>query len=199
MNEMIAGFRDPYPDELLHSVFARYALGMGYRNMRDVSRDLFGDAQVIATIPFASHLTYFVTHLPPGTAYTTSALIASHTLLPFYAPFLPPERVARLEADMGGAGGPMLHTRSGLMASAVSEPRCLRYCPVCVAQDRARWGECYWHRVHQVAGVCVCPQHAVWLVASSVSSAQRRSRQAYVAAQHALAEGVCPPAITSMP
>ena len=38
---MIGVFPEPYPDELLYSVFARYYVRSGYRNYIFVAEDLF--------------------------------------------------------------------------------------------------------------------------------------------------------------
>jgi len=46
--------------------------------------------------------------------------------------------------------------------------RYLRYCPICAEADRERYGESYWHRVHQMQGVDICPYHHCRLVDSSV-------------------------------
>jgi len=38
---------------------------------------------------------------------------------------------------------------------------CVHFCPYCVEEDRKQFGECYWHRVHQIPGVEVCPFHNI--------------------------------------
>ncbi len=37
--------------------------------------------------------------------------------------------------------------------------RFLRYCPMCVTEDRGKYGEAYWHRTHQISQLTVCPKH----------------------------------------
>jgi hypothetical protein len=49
------------------------------------------------------------------------------------------------------------------MASRVSTPEWFRFCPVCVIEDHNDVGEIYWHRLHQLPGVLVCPGHNVFL------------------------------------
>ena len=72
--------------------------------------------------------------------------------------------------------------RSGLMASRVYLPTHLRYCPVCKEEDEKQNGETYWHRLHQLAGVLVCPAHQVFLEDSHVSRcAGRKSLQFFTA------------------
>ena len=113
-----------------------------------------GAQHIIASIPFVSHLDYFVAHQPQDHRFTAELLIAEHTLLPFYTPFLPWERTEQLKMDMRGANGPGIYMRIGLMASVVPSPQYLQYCPECTKEDQKRFGEMYWHRNHQVPGVC---------------------------------------------
>ncbi len=44
----------------------------------------------------------------------------------------------------------------------------LQFCPQCLAEDLQHYGEMYWHRLHQVAGVRVCLIHGVGLENSKV-------------------------------
>ncbi len=45
----------------------------------------------------------------------------------------------------------------------------LCYCPECVKEDRATYGETYWHRLPQLPGVCLCPKHQVPLRESLIT------------------------------
>lgn len=183
---MLGFFPDPYPEEVFYSLCARFSERMGYTTLRQVVEELFGDGQVIATVAFPSHLDQLVARLPPGSGYTAASLIADHTLLPFFGPFLPPTRLIRLSEDMRGKRGPALHMRAGVMASTVPLPSALRYCPCCVEEDRTRFGETYWHRLFQLPGVLVCPDHQVWLEESPVAIQHRQTRQVFVSAEQAL-------------
>lgn len=44
----------------------------------------------------------------------------------------------------------------------------MRYCPLCAAIDRKKYGETYWHRKHQLPGVEICLEHRCRLEDSSV-------------------------------
>lgn len=180
---MLATFPDPYPDEVLYSVWARTGQRLGYPRQRDLVVDLFGDHNTTASVTFSSHLHHVVARLPSGSPYTVDRLIWHHTLLPFYAPYLPPKRVTQLVADMAGAGGPVVQGRAGIRASTVPAPSWLRYCPACVAEGRNRYGECYWHRLHKVPGVAVCPSHLCWLEESTTPLAL--GHYAFVSAEQA--------------
>lgn len=183
---MIGIFPDPHPDEIFYSICARLCERAGYSNNRIAMQDIFGCESVVASIVLPSHLDDFVSRLPPETRYTSDYLITEHTSLPFYSPFLPAKRLNHLQQDICGRNGPGLHMRSGIMASLVPLPEWLRYCPQCVMEDKKHVGECYWHRVHQVPGVEICPLHKMLLQNSCVRARNKQTRHEYVPAQRVL-------------
>jgi len=113
-------------------------------------------------------------------------ILDDHSLLPFFAPFLPPERHSRLLKDMLGDNGPGVHMRAGLMASRVPLPQWLRFCTQCVEADRRKYGECYWHRIHQVPGVEICPLHKTWVRNSSARARNVQTRYEFISAESAI-------------
>lgn len=183
---MIGSLPDIYPGEPLYSLWARHCERMQYPSRRSVVKELFGTENVVASMELPSHIDDFVAALPPGHHYTADLLIDNHTLLPIYGPFLPPERLRHLRQDMRGRNGPAIHMRAGLMASHVSPPAWLRLCPCCVEEDRRKVGECYWHLVHQVPGVEVCPVHEVYLCDSNVHTHSMKIRYEFVSAERAV-------------
>jgi Tn7-like transposition protein D/TniQ len=182
---MICAFPDLYPGELLYSGYARYALRVGYPNLKNVMDEFFGSRHIIASTSFASHLDYFVAHQSHAHRFTAEFLIAEHTLLPFYTPFLPRERAEQLRMDMRGANGPGIYMRAGLMASIVPSPLHLQYCPECAREDEMLFGEKYWHRDHQIPGVSICHLHKVWLEHSNVLIHDRKTRHRFISAEEA--------------
>ncbi len=164
---MIPCFPDPFPDEILYSVWARYRDRVQYSDEAKVTEELFGGTVgVIVDLP--CYLKYLVEHLPPGNSYTVDWLVDHHTLFPFYGPFLPQERYDRLREQMISGPGSALHTRAGISRLSIPSPIVLRYCPICVKRDREQHGEAYWHRLHQVPGVEICPEHMTILENSAV-------------------------------
>src|SRR5437660_1165267 len=97
---MLEYLPDPYPDELLYSMWARYSDNVRYANKMDVFQELFGTTRVQATIDLPSHLGYFVGNLPSGHAYTVDYFIDHHTLLPFYGAFRSKEYHSRIREQM---------------------------------------------------------------------------------------------------
>jgi len=185
---MIGCWPDHRPDELFYSMGARFSERVRYPSRRSVVTELFGTRNAIACVSLPSHLDYFTAQLPPRSNLDAERIIDEHTLLPFFAPFLPPERHIRLRQDMCSSNGPAIHMRAGLMASHVPFPQWLRFCPRCVGEDRRRFGECYWHRIHQVPGVEICPSHKVWVRNSAIRSQNMQIRYEFISAESAICE-----------
>ncbi|MBN1137233.1 MAG: TnsD family transposase [Anaerolineae bacterium] len=184
---MIGYFPEPYPDELFYSLCARFGDRMKYANKLTVARDLFGKSTATAVVDLPRYLGRFVDALPPGHACkSVDRLINDHTLLPFYAPFQPLGRLTRIREDMIGDEGASPYMRTGLLPTLIRRPPWLRFCPVCVASDRERVGECYWHRVHQLPGVEICPIHEVVLENSSARAYGSKSRNEFTTAERAI-------------
>lgn len=40
---------------------------------------------------------------------------------------------------------------------------------MCLIEDTQKYGEPYWHRMHQIPGVLVCPTHGFVLLDSSIA------------------------------
>ena len=165
---MLGFFPTPYPDELLYSVLARYYAWSANVSPKVALQELFGKTTVIATFDLPSHIENLVQNLPFGSKHTVESLIQQNTLYPLYAPFLPPDRAKTVFDSMCGHFSGDIHTRTGIMASAVPQINFFRFCPVCLREDSEKYGEPYWHRVHQIAGVLVCPIHQVHLQNSGV-------------------------------
>lgn len=169
----IAYFPELYPDELIYSVFARYYLHSGYQYYKDVEKDLF-------LIKKGKVDKEFVKRLRPETVelltkhFTMEELLEKHTMYPFYGRFIDSNRRNKaFEALMLMDGDfsklfcvPQL--RKG-------EHRYMRYCPLCALSDRERYGETYWHRLHQMRNVNLCAEHGCYLVDSIVSLDSRES------------------------
>jgi hypothetical protein len=166
---MIGAFPDLYPDEMLVSAWARYEAWVRYPGRQALLEELFGYGKTDVAFDLPRRLGYFAAALPPGhAAASVEYLISEYTLLPYYAAFLPAERRAAVFDQMGARQGGSIHSLLGINRVAMWLPERLRYCPVCTTEDRERFGETYWHRIHQAAGVAVCPQHTMWLETTDV-------------------------------
>ena len=165
---MVSFFPKPYPDEILYSVLARYHIRSGNTSPKLTLTELFNSPSTVATADLPSNLNTLSENLQPFSNYTVEELIERYTLYHFYSVFLPPNRATRVKQSMKAEWGGDIHTRAGIMASSVTIPRYFRFCPNCLEEDLQKYGEAYWHRLHQTPGALVCPVHAVTLLDSIV-------------------------------
>ncbi|MDT7688482.1 MAG: hypothetical protein QOE46_1241 [Acidobacteriota bacterium] len=181
---MLGFFTDPYPDEVLYSTVARYHQRAGYRSPDYTGWELFGTARGGASIDLPGNLGHLVSVLLPDHRYTVNTLINEHTLLPFYAAFLSPDRIKRLKTIMAAGDGMRgtVHFLCGLVTSPHRLTH-VRFCPACATDDRERFGETYWHRLHQVPGVKVCHKHDTFLEETDIYAPNTLARREYVTAE----------------
>src|SRR4051812_5698387 len=119
---MIANFPDPYEDELLFSVIARYTERMNYPARYTGCLELFGVRHGVLAIELPNRIDQLVTSLPPTAVYTADALIQKHTMFPLYAPFLPQRSRELILENMRGEGVRTTQLRSGIAAGRVKPP-----------------------------------------------------------------------------
>jgi hypothetical protein len=172
---MLPFFPDPYPDELLYSVFSRYHLWSGNMNYKETQNDLFGNHSAKPIFDLPSRIDALVKQLPIGANYSSEGFIYNNTLYPYYAVFLPPERADQVLAEMKGDHGGSIHMRIGIMAGGICSISGLRYCPTCLKDDYETYGEVYWHRTHQAPGVFVCPKHSLYLISKCLECGENLS------------------------
>lgn len=179
-------FTPPHPDELLYSACARFSDRTRYPNQADAIDELFGGQYNTAIIDLPGNIEYLVSALPPHHNYTANRIIYQNTLAPFYTPFIPKERIQFLEDDMHGNTASSIRARLGITAGGIHLPERLRYCPTCVTEDRKSWSETYWHRIHQLTGIQVCPLHAIFLENSDISWRERNNGRRFHSAEQAI-------------
>lgn len=163
---MITQFPTIYPDELLYSQLARYHTRSGNLAYIFTAEQLF---QVKTVRPDVEFLNYYT---PEALSVITSTMsldeiIMKHTMFPYYGRFLKVERRTKAFDSLVNM---RTDYRRLLPIPKNKTVRYLRYCPVCVQNDRERFGETYWHRVHQMVGVDICPFHHCRLIDSSIQT-----------------------------
>ena len=163
---MIVLFPSFYPDELVYSLLARYYQRSGYIRYIFAAEDLLQEKTSRPDIEFVNHYTPAALQMITK-GISMEQVIEKHTMFPYYGRFLPLERKQKgFEALVS-----MDANSKNLLAIPKRKTPCnryLRYCPECVKQDRKHYGETYWHRVHQMAEVKVCPIHKCFLIDSDV-------------------------------
>ena len=170
-------FPTPYADETLYSVFCRYHLRSGNSSSTGTMRQLWGEYLPITSVEFMMQVDVIAAKLNPAGGIDSSQLVWEHTPYPYVYISLKENRA--LDVYQMICGNEPL--RSGIdsqagIARQRNAQKYLRYCPVCVKEDIEKYGETYWHRVHQLQSVFVCPKHKVPMYNSKISVANTRWR-----------------------
>lgn len=177
---MLAGFPDLLPGELIYSACARYAYRTLENRKWELRKALFGDGMQVFNISLPGGLEHLANQLPQTAYRNVDRLINEHTLFPYYAPFLSPERrTALLEAMQGQlrlAPQHVVYSSAGELQGTG-----LHLCWQCIEEDRAGYGEAYWHREHQIEGVRICLRHSLALVGSGVWAKDPSTNHNFVA------------------
>lgn len=168
---MISFFPDIYPDELIYSTLARYYIKSGYTAYIFAAEDLYEKRTVKPDIEFLNPLTKNAFDIITQNI-SWESVIKKHTMFSYYARFLNRERRNNAYETLVNMSGSVYNI---LAIPNNKETRYLRYCPLCVKEDRKIYGETYWHRSHQMKGVNVCPIHGCYLVNSDVLISSRAS------------------------
>jgi hypothetical protein len=169
-----------YEDEILYSILARYHQYSGNENSKTSVYEILGSDTACASTTLPANLQLFCNRLPLFSDYTPNYFIDSHTLLPYYAPFIPKERYLELRMRMSNNNGSSLYMKLGKVASNIKSNNYLNYCKECVTEEIRTNGEVYWHRTHQVEGVKVCPNHKTWLLETNVPFSERKNKHEFI-------------------
>lgn len=170
---MIAYFPAPYPDELLYSQLARYYIKSGHIAYIFAAKELFERSTDRPNVEF---LNRFSTAAFPIITQNCSIgqIILNHTIFPYYGRFLSKERRMKAFCTMASmeAG---YKNQLAIPKSKNGTQRYLRYCPLCAKNDRKLYGETYWHRIHQMTGIDICPVHKCYLCDSNMAMGAKTS------------------------
>ena len=154
---------------MLYGLICRYHLRSGNRSFRQTQLDLFGTAGAKKYyLGLPNNLATLVHKFPFGSSLTINQLLQKHTLFPYYRTFLTPREVKRLQELMEGKESKSIAQVARIPKLRLYHPEYLQFCPQCLKEDLQQYGETYWHRLHQVAGIKVCLTHEVGLQNSKV-------------------------------
>lgn len=159
---MIVQFPEFYPDELVYSLLARYYTQSGYMRYTFAAEDLFQAKTVRPDPDFVNLYTLYTLEMLTR-KMSMEDVILNHTMFPYYGRFLNRERRNQAFQALVKMQG-NYHNLLPMQKSKNGKKRHLRYCPVCVKEDREQFGETYWHRIHQMIGIEVCPRHGCHLI-----------------------------------
>lgn len=158
---MITYFPDAYPDELFYSVIARFFIHSGKQDLNELYRHNINNSMfdMDSSAPISAELAELISRKEPLEDY-----FLSHTMIPYYGRFkgkAKAETVCR--AIYSDSKGCVSHNKS-----PVGYKRSLKYCPLCVSNDRKIYGETYWHRIHQIPEAEICPVHQCRLLIADI-------------------------------
>lgn len=170
---------EPYPDELWYSLVVRYHRHSGNSKITTTKRELFGEEHYLCTMnPRGIDNTlfwYIQKHGWDGEGTVQEKLESAlfhHTLLPYYLRFYGAKRKKRILLEIMSEN----HHRRAINLFTYHENQFdkneLRFCPECIKEDAATYGEAYWHRVHQIWLLQRCPKHGCLLHKSTATSRQ---------------------------
>ena len=158
---MLPYFPSPYPGEWWYSVLCRYHVRSGHSKYATTINELYGGRPMVhgRLIP-GGDCAAILSNLPPG-VLSIDDVLANHTLLPYYTRFFAPDKKRQVWEALRASHG------SGITSIRTQMPdgtEGLKYCPTCYLLDTAEYGEPFWHRVHQIPLLPICPMHQVPLV-----------------------------------
>lgn len=161
------------PDELVYSWFARYYLHSGCLTHKMALDDILLIRCHNPSKEFIGHLNPLA-HKKIQEIISMEDLVLNHTMFPQYARFLPPEEKKKAMYHLGYDFCDPHHLFAIL--SRTEGDMNLKYCPLCVQEDREKYGETFWHRKHQIRNMQTCYKHKCMLKSSNVSA---KSEQCY--------------------
>ena len=156
---MIGYFPKIYEDELVYSYLARIGVYNGYLQYSQLSEDLYGKVLYTPNFDFINRLRPEVEKHLVGRG-TLESIILNHTLFSFYSGFMNDEQ--KQSAMKKIADGNKDYYKE-LPIPKKQKQRYMRACPMCVKEDREKYGETYWHVSHQLQGIDVCHIHGCYL------------------------------------
>lgn len=164
---MIAYLPEIYPDELVYSWFCRFYIHSGYFSYKMALQDILYKKCNNPSKEFIGHLNLEMEQMIKQ-IYFMDELILKHTMYPQYARFIPLEQ-KKLALYHIGYDFCDVHHLFTVLPRTESEQN-LRYCPLCIKEDRDIYGEAYWHRKHQIRNMYICPKHRCMLIDSGITA-----------------------------
>jgi hypothetical protein len=181
---MLTHFPLPQKDELLTSILARLVHQLGIKDDKVALDILFKNRMVIPSAFLQGHIGELLSQVGHIWHIQPKEIIAQHTHLPLFKPFLPTQRYETLEADLlsGHVNPSML--RTGINASLIHWPISYKICPHCRGNQLELLGHPYWQRLFQSPGVTVCPKHQCQLINTGLTIHSSRRHRFISAHEH---------------
>ena len=167
---MIKNIPKIYDRESVYSYLSRIYSHSGYINHTEFCRLIFNRPSEYMDYNFINSLKDdFKEELSKYISFKD--LLLDHTLLKYYIRYLDKER--RIKAYKYALGNKPDLFRF-LSIPLKKKDYYLRYCPVCVKEDREKYGECFFHIEHMIPIVKVCSKHCCKLVNTDILNSKER-------------------------
>lgn len=176
---MLTFFPEPYEDELLYSVLARYHIRSANLSAKHTLMELYGCTSVTASMELPGNINTLSNSLPKSFSFSAEDIIFNHTLYPFYSAFMTEKRAKEVYELMLGNEGSKIFSAIGASNKQIKSNQNLRFCKDCVKEDIVKYGETYWHRIHQIPKLCICLKHKKILM-ESTAEIHLKNRQEYI-------------------
>ncbi len=163
MSGRLLTFPRLYPGESLYSIISRYHSIIGHRIYITTTRELFEnpfDLRLLFALPYK--VNHFYKWLPASIGITPDVVTRNHTAWNY----------ASLAYNFDGGVLEKLNSvkhrkgrgkRKALMKCLLTEEITLKYCSVCASDEVKKYGEPYWHVLHLLKGILLCPLHKTFL------------------------------------
>ena len=171
---MITYFPKIYPDELVYSWFCRYYIHSGCVSHKIALKNLMFSESDAPSKEFIGHLNDQALNII-NKIMPIEDLIMNNTMYPEYVRFLPYDKKISSLKQIASNKPCDPHQIMTILPRVDGSEIYLKYCPRCVSEDRAQYGETYWHRSHQVRGIDICTKHLCKLEQSYVKCINDKS------------------------
>ena len=159
-------FPAPYPDEMLYSVLCRFHIRCGSPYAKHTNLALWGKSYGKRML-LPNGIEAIASQIPHEANLTTERFITENTIYPLLKPFLTQEKGDAILNAMTSRNA-YIYNIIGFAHVFTMQHRYLHYCSQCVENDTAVYGEPYWHRIHQISGVYICPIHGTATIKSGI-------------------------------
>jgi len=181
---MLAHFPLAQKGELLTSILARLVHQLGLNDDKVALDILFRNRMVIPSAFLQGHIEQLLSQVGHIWHIQPKDIIAKHTHLPLFQPFLPSQRYETLEADLISEHANPSMCRTGINASLIHWPVSYKICPHCWGNQLELLGYSYWQRLFQSPGVTVCPKHQCRLINTGITIHSSRRHHFIGAHEH---------------
>lgn len=161
-----------YPDELVYSWFCRYYVHSGCFSHKMALQELYCKKSDYLSKEFIGNLNNEARE-QINKIYSLDKLVLDYTMYPQYARFIPLAEKRKALYHLGHDSCDVHHLFPVLPRT--DGERYLRFCPLCVKDDRETYGEAYWHRKHQIRNMSICTKHKCRLMEASVPAKSEQS------------------------